>query len=535
MFFGGKVAYQRALADTALAVVDGRIAAIGSDAEVSALVGPQTRRINLAGRTLLPGFQDAHVHPPIGGLAMLRCNLHGIRGVDAVVAAISRYAELHPELPWVVGSGWESLDFELGCPSKGLLDRVVPDRPAFLISTGGHDAWVNSRALAVAGIKGDTLDPPHGRIERLADNDPQGTLHEAAVGLVEARLPQTTRGEYEEAILAAQTHLHRFGITSWQDAWTTRETLGAYRALAERGSLTARVTAALWWERSQGREQMDWFREARATCAVGRLKATSVKIMQDGTTGNHSAALLTPYLEASGLPGDDLGMSFVEPTELSHHVAELDGDGFQVHFHAIGERAVREALDALEFARSVNPPHDNRHHIAHVCLVHPDDIGRFAALDVTANIQPLWAVDGEEMRTETTYLGDERLGWWYPFSSIQRAGGRLAGGSDWPVSSADPFELIQVAATRVDPLTPEVLSFLPHERLDLGSAFEAFTAGSAFLNHQDDTGSIALGNLADLVVADLPPDLQPLGLAESRVLMTVVEGEVVYVEEGVDW
>jgi predicted amidohydrolase YtcJ len=354
--------------------------------------------------------------------------------------------------------------------------------------------------------------------------------------LVEDHLPATTRDEYERAILLAQRHLHALGITAWQDAWVPPDLLEGYRAVAASGKLTARVVAALWWERTAGAEQIEWMRDARASTPVGRIRATSVKIMQDGTTGNFTAAVLEPYLDDAGRSTGNRGMSFVDAVDLERYVVELDRDGFQIHFHAIGERAVREALDALESARRANPPLDNRHHISHVCVVHPDDVPRFASLDVIANIQPFWAVDGEELRTESRFLGPIRSTWWYPFASIARHGARLAGGSDWSVSTANPFEEIEVAVTRIDPARRGVMEpFLPHERLSAVDAFHAFTAGSAYLNHLDQTGTVEVGKWADLAIADrnvLRPSDEPIGTA--KVQMTLVGGEIVYTDPAVD-
>ncbi len=350
-------------------------------------------------------------------------------------------------------------------------------------------------------------------------------------------LPPTTQADLERAILGAQRHLHALGITAWQDAWVTPDVYEAYRAVADRRELTARVVAALWWERTAGREQIEWMRNARAASSEGQFRATSVKIMQDGTTGNLSAAVLEPYLDAEGLPTSNRGMSFVDPTELGRYAIELDREGFQIHFHAIGERAVREALDALEGARIANDGNDNRHHISHVCLVHPDDVPRFASLGVAANIQPFWAVDGDEIRIESRTLGEERSGWWYPFASIARHGARLAGGSDWSVSTANPFLEMEVAVTRVDPTMRGVMEpFIAAERLSVIEAVRAFTEGSAYVNHLDRAGRIEVGNLADLIVVDrniFQPSDEPIGAA--KVLMTLVGGQVVYVNHDVDW
>ena len=252
----------------AVAVRGGRIVAVGSARDIEAQRGPRTRRISLAGRTLVPGFQDAHVHPSMAAIELLRCPLHDLPPIlDAYLDAIRAYANENPERDWIEGAGWYMQAFPGGTPLASDLDRVVPDRPACFDNRDGHGAWVNSQALARAGITATTPDPPHGRIERDRDGNPTGTLHESAVDLVKRLIPEPTPEERVEGLGLAQAYLHRFGITAWQDAWVTEPELDAYVTFAERGLLTARAIACHWWERDQGAEQIE--SDGRAT-TVGR-------------------------------------------------------------------------------------------------------------------------------------------------------------------------------------------------------------------------------------------------------------------------
>ncbi len=313
-------------------------------------------------------------------------------------------------------------DFPGGIPDRADLDRVVPDRPVYLESRDGHTAWVNSKALELAGVTADTLDPADGRIERDADGRPSGALQEGAVDLVVRLLPADTPDELVAGLRLAQAELHALGVTNWQDASVIPGSGEvAYTTLAGRGELTARVVGALWWDRARGAEQIDELVERRARTAIGRYAPTSVKLFLDGVLENGTGAVLEPYLDDDGRPTANRGMSMIDPEALKAHVTRLDALGFQPHFHAIGERAVREALDAVEAARRANGPTDTRPHIAHIQVIHPDDIGRFRALGVIANAQPYWACHEAQMDELTIpRLGPERSGWQYPFALAPR-------------------------------------------------------------------------------------------------------------------
>jgi predicted amidohydrolase YtcJ len=527
---------QRYAPGSSVAVRSGRIVAVDADLTAS----PGTEVVDLAGGLLTPGFVDAHVHPVQGGLERARCDLSPASGKEAYLRTIAAYAAAHPEVEWILGGGWHQPDFTGGAPAATDLDAVLADRPAFLLNADHHGAWVNSRALALAGIHASTPDPPDGRIERGPDGSPTGTLHEGAMDLVGRLVPPTTHVEQVAALMEAQAYLHSLGITGWQDAIlgdyaNLSDATPAYVELAREGHLTARVVGALWWQRDRGAEQIPELVERREALQFPRFRAGSVKIMQDGVAENFTAGMLEPYYDSCGCRTRNAGLSFVDPTALREHVTLLDAAGFQVHVHAIGDRAVREALDAFEAARMANGESDLRHHIAHLQVVHPDDVGRFAELGVTANIQALWAVYERQMLDLTIpFLGPERTASQYPFGDLVRSGARIAAGSDWPVSSPDPLAAVHVAVNRKAPAAladGEYEAFLPEQALDLATALAAYTSGSAWLNHADETGRIEVGALADLAVLDRDPFAGPAeGIAETRVRATYVEGERVFGE-----
>ena len=526
----------------AVAVRGGRVVAVGAhgDRDVRDAAGPGREVVDLNGRALLPGFQDAHAHPAFAGLTMVRCNLIGAQSLDEALARIARYIAGHPDAEWIAGSGWRMEWFASGTPSRQLLDQHTGGRPAFLVNRDVHGAWANTRALELAGIGPGTPDPPDGRIEREADGGPQGTLHEGAATLVGRHVPAASLEEKVQGLLLAQEHLHARGITAWQDAIVgdylgNPDPLPAYLAAAQAGKLTARVRGALWWDRHRGGDQFEELLARREEGQAGRFTAGTVKIMQDGVAENFTAGMIEEYLDSCGCQGGGRGLSYVPPDVLREQVTRLDAAGFQVHLHAIGDRAVREALDAVQAARTANGPSGGRHHIAHLQVMHPADVPRFAALGVTANIQALWAAHEPQMDELTIpFLGQERAERQYLFGDLLRSGARLAAGSDWAVSSANPMRAVHVAVNRSLPgaVGAEAEPFLPAQGLELAEALAAYTAGSAYVNHLDGdggTGAIEPGMLADLVVLERDPFAHPPGdLGSTRVLATYVQGDAVY-------
>jgi predicted amidohydrolase YtcJ len=374
---------------------------------------------------------------------------------------------------------------------------------------------------------------------RTPDGEPQGTLHEGASSMVFDLIPPVREDEWIEAVLRGQAYLHSLGITGWQDAIVEDHTGPVYRKLAEDGRLTARVVGALWWERDQGEEQIDRMVERRGDFSHGRFRATSIKLMQDGIIENFTAGMTDPYLDRDGNPTDNRGKSFIDPGALQRYVTALDAEGFQCHFHAIGDRGVHESLDAIEAARRTNGWNDLRHHIAHIQVIHPRDVPRFRGVGAVANAQPLWACsEGQMVNLTIPFIGDERAGWQYPFRSLERAGAVTAMGSDWAVSTPNPLLEMEVAVRRTDPTDRDHEPFLPDERISVRSAVNGFTIGTAYVNHLDaETGTIEPGKLADLCVVDrdlFSPEVEFMG--DAKVVLTLVDGEPVFTDpDGIDW
>ncbi|GAA0443221.1 amidohydrolase [Acrocarpospora corrugata] len=528
LFRGGRAFTPEGFAEAVL-VRDGLIAAAGPESELVRLA-PAAEPYDLNGGLLTPGFTDAHIHPVQAGLERALCEISEVFGLAAYTAHIADYAANNPDKSWIDGGGWDMSAFPGGLPHRTQLDFL--DRPAYLIQRDHHAAWVNTRALELAGITKDTPDPADGRIERDPDGTPSGVLHEGAMDLVGLLTPRPTPADRTAALLDAQRHLFSLGITGWQDAIVgsyagSDDQLPTYLSAAADGSLKARVVGALWWDRARGGEQIASLAERRAGAeGLDRFRATAVKIMQDGIAENFTAAVIEPYCRCGGT-----GLSYVDPALLNGYVKELDALGFQVHFHAIGERAVREALDALT---GTDPA--NRHHVAHLQIITPPDVPRFAALGVTANLQPLWATHHAQMdELCIPYLGEPRVSWQYPFADLVAHGTRLAAGSDWPVSSADPFQAMHVAVNRTEPpgshhsgYPTAQTPFLPGQSIDLRTVLTAYTSGSAWLNGSP-AGVLEPGRPADLAVLDRDPfALDPADIWTTKVAATFVDGEQVH-------
>jgi predicted amidohydrolase YtcJ len=495
--------------------------------------------VDLEGGTLVPGFIDSHAHPVFAGNQLRHCDLREAHSVAGYADLVASYARQHPDEEWITGGGWSMDVFPNAIPTRETLDAVVPDRPVFLPNRDGHGAWVNSRALELAGIDASTPDPSDGRIERDADGRPVGTLQEGATALVGRLLPALTQDDWYAALLTAQSYLLTLGITGWQDAIVGdyldgADPLPAYLRAAGDGSLTVSVVGALWWDRNRGLDQVPELIERRSRWHSERFRATSVKMMLDGVVENHTAAMLEPYLGVDDCAGDHTGLDFIDPDELPTYVTTLDREGFQVHFHALGDRAVHNALDAVAAARQASGSRERRHHLAHLQVVHPDDIPRFAQLGATANLQALWAAHEPQMDELTIpFLGERRAGWQYPFRSLADTGAALCGGSDWPVSSPNPLHGIHVAVNRSLPADvggDGNEAFLPEQSIELATMLAAYTAGSAAVNGvADHAGSIQGGMDADFAVIDADlAHIDPADICRATVRQTWVRGDLVH-------
>lgn len=502
------------------------------DGRIAAFDAADDDTVDLGGGFLIPAFRDGHAHPLWGGVELTRLPLDHCRDVRELLAAVEAYAGENPQLSWVIGGPYDPTLLPDGLGDAHVLDEVCEDRPVVLYATDHHTIWVNTATLAAAGITKETTDPPLGRIIRHPDGTPRGTLLEwDALALVENVMPQPSVDDRVRALRLACQHFNRHGIVWAQDAAAKPDEVRAYAEAARRGALTCRFNTAFWVDPGTWREQRPTFGavrdEVHADAAVTPyVTARTVKLFADGVIEQGTGHLLADYDDAPG----SIGLPNWTAAELAAAVRAFDADGFQIHIHAIGDAAIKNSLDAIAHAVRHNGPRDRRPVIAHAQLLDPSDLARFAELDVIANFEPYWA-KLDELQTELTLprIGQPRGDRQYPMATIAALGARLSFGSDWPVSEVSPTIGSAVAASRQLHNGTPPNGWVPAERLSLGQALSAYTAGTAYQAFDDDAGEIGLGRRADFVLLDVDPrTASPLDLWDARVLGTWLGGRLVH-------
>ncbi|MGF2948687.1 amidohydrolase [Microbacterium alcoholitolerans] len=506
-------------------ITHGRISAIEPMQMPS--VGRPDRTVDAAGRLLLPGFVDAHAHVVEAGVEMLRCDMTGCSDADETLRAVAEFAGRNSS-DWIIGRGWELAHLPAEVRSLNLIDSLTGAVPAYLNNANGHCAWVNSAALRIAGIDRATPDPAGGVVGRDVHGDPDGMLYESAMNLVADLLPTLSAVEKRAGLRAAESLLHSYGVTAWQEAIVgdyvpTTDVLDTLREGVRSGEVRSRVNGALWWPRGVGEEALDEVLAQRALAGEDpRFRCDAVKIMYDGTASSRTAATIAPYLDAKQPE------TFFTPAQLSRIVAAADGAGLDVHIHANGDRAVRDAVDAIA---QLGPEmrRDRRHQIAHLNLVRDEEIRRMAALGVIAVVQPLWAHCSAKIVDHVLAgLAAGDAGRLYRFGSMAVAGVPLASSSDWPVSTPNPWPAMHTAVHRTA-YGAEHEPLVADEGLGLFAALRAATAGGArALRREAEIGSIRAGAAADLVLLDRGWTELEEDIGGAVPDMTMIDGEVVF-------
>lgn len=513
----------------ALAIRGGRVAALGATEEIRALAGRATKVIDAGGRLVLPGFHDTHLHVQDGGQHFAEsADLSAARKPEELQAILRDFAASH-DRDWVYGGFYYSGIFGAHNLDRHLLDAAVPDRPCMIMASDGHNGCINSAAIARTGLTAATPDPENGHFVRDATGAPTGLLYERATNWVDDRKPRPTDDDFAAGVRFAQAHANAHGITGVLDASVHEQHARVYRRLAAEDALTVRVLATARVDPSETTAAALARLEAmRRDCQMPMFRIHSAKFFLDGVIENRTAAMIEPYSDAAG---GNAPLMF-SPNQINDMFVAFDAARFQIHVHAIGDMAVRAALDGMAAARAENAPWPSWHQIAHVQCIDPADIPRFAELGVVANIQPLWArLDASVSEIALPMVGEARGRWMYAFRSLRDAGALLALSSDWTVSTLNPFEIIETAMTRQPPRKEgDHPVFLPEERLTLAECIEGYTINAATAGwRQAETGSLSPGKWADLIMLDRDIyDCSVYEIGDTKVLMTLLGGREVY-------
>ena len=513
----------------AMAVRGDKILAAGDKQTIEAYQGKTTKVIDAHGRLVLPGFTDCHIHFMDGSLGLTRVDLNDAGSAAEIQKRVKAYADSHPQEAWIQGMGWTYPTFKpSGLPDKKVLDEVVPDRPVYLVAFDGHSSWANSKALAMAGIDRNTPDPPNGKIVRDEKGDATGALKEAAGDLIDRKIPKPTRAERLDALRKGIHAANKVGLVRVHSAGQDFEYLDLYDELRQRGELTLRFYVAYFLDppglTPDINQKIDG---ARVKYRDEWISGGVVKTMLDGVVEAHTAAMLAPYTDDPS----QSGKLFWDPDQYKATVADLDKRGLQIFTHAIGDRAVRLALDAYQNAAEVNHTKDARPRIEHIETISVQDIDRFGKLGVIASMQPLHSYPDEDtLSIWARNIGPERASRPWVWRSIEQKGGVLAFGSDWPVVTLNPWKGVQTAVTRQTEDGEPVGGFVPSQRLSLEDTIRAYTLGAAFAGRREKTeGSIEPGKLADFIVLDQDLfKIEPSEISKTEVLLTMIGGKVVY-------
>ena len=517
----------------AVAIRNGKIVAVGDDAEIERTRGASTKVIDAGGKLVLPGFVDCHIHFLDGSFSLGRVNLEGAKDAADIQKRLREYAAEHPGNDWILGRGWNYAMFgPEALPHKKYLDEIFPTRPVFLEGYDGHTYWANSKALAMAGIVLETADPPNGTIVRNPKTgEATGALKEAAQDLIAKIIPKPTRAEQLLALRAGMKWANEHGITRVHSAGQDFEVLDLFDEMRRRGDLSVRMYVAYFLNPPELRPQdLDAIEHARKKFHDEWIDAGAVKFMVDGVVESRTAAMLEPYSDDPSLKGK----LFWEPASYKTAVAELDKRGLQLFTHAIGDYGVRTALDAYENAETRNHGRDRRPRIEHIETIAPSDIPRFGKLGVIASMQPLHSYpDADTLDVWARNAGPDRASRAWAWKSIADAGGRLAFGSDWPVVTLNPWEGVQTAVTRQTSEGQPEAGFVPEQRLTVAQVIDGYTLGAAVAGRREKSeGSLEVGKLADLIILSQNIfDVEPRKIGATKVVTTIVGGRVVYQED----
>lgn len=515
----------------AVAITGNQITAVGKSDEILSLAGDSTQVIDLKGNFAIPGFNDAHIHFLNGSIGLAQVELTLTKNADEVTAYLKKYANDYPDRPWITGRGWQYTFYEGGFPNKKMLDAIISDRPVYIRAYDGHTAWVNSKALALAGIDRNIKFNGFGEVVKDASGEPTGILKEDAMDLVSKLIPPKTREEKLHALRLGMKLAASLGITSIQNASGNAKEVTLYEELLRNNELTLRVAVAQSVDQNTSRNDIQDFIEARER--VGNnpmIRAHAVKFMIDGVIEGHTAFMLEPYSDTFPKEISPTGQASMPLEKFGSLVGTIDSLGFQIYTHAIGDRGVRETLNAYELAQKKNGVRDSRHRIEHIENINPDDLPRFSQLGVMPSMEPIHAEPGT-VEVWGKAVGEKRMPNSFAWAAMLKASAKLVFSSDWPACiSLNPIRGLHVAVTRQNPDGFPEGGWVPHQKINITDALLAYTKMGAYSSFEENIkGQIIPGHLADVVV--LSQDLftiDPSETYKTKVTMTVFDGKIIF-------
>ncbi len=515
----------------AVAIQGNQIIQVGKSADIKKLADQNTQVIDLKGRLVIPGFNDAHIHFLNGSLGLSEVELTGADTIEEVLKRITEFAKENPERKWITGRGWQYAMFPGGFPTKELLDKVINDRPIWIRAYDGHSAWVNSKAIELAGVNKDFKFDGYGEVLRDANGEATGTVTEEAQFIFSKVIPETSREEKLNALRKGMKLAASLGITTIQNASGSAEEFPLYEELLKNGELTLRTSTAFSVGDFTTKEDIESFTQIKHR--IGKnpmINASAVKFMLDGVIESHTGAMLDRYSDVAHDDPSPTGSLALPLDTYRSLVAEFDERGFQIYTHAIGDKAVREALNAYENAQTINGTKSPRHRVEHIETIAPIDMPRFAQLGVLPSMEPIHAEPGTVSVWENA-VGENRLPNSFAWASMLKNKAKLVFSSDWPACvSLNPIRGLHTAVNRKTINGQPPKGWVPEQKISIQDALFAYTYGGAYSSHEENVkGKIAPGYFADIVV--LSQDLfsiEPMKTHETKVLMTIFNGKIIY-------
>ncbi len=518
--------------EEAVAIKYNRIIAVGKTNDINSLVNSETQVIDLKGKLVSAGFNDAHIHFLSGSLGLAEIGMNDTRSINDVAEKVNQFIKENPNKEWITGRGWQYTFFESGLPDHETLSAITNDKPVFIKAYDGHSAWANKKALSLAGIDRNSRYDGFGEIVKDKNGEPTGALRESAMDLVGNHVPTPTRAEKLDALRRGMKLAASLGITTVQNADGTTEDISLYKELLNNGELTIRYAAAFSVDENKSDADITLFSKLRDSVGTNNpmIRADAIKFMIDGVIESHTGYMLQPYSDVANDDPLALGQVALPIEKYQQLVAQLDKNGFRIYTHAIGDKGVRESLNAYEKAAAINGKRDARHRIEHIETISPDDIPRFAQLGVMPSMEPIHADPGTITVWEKA-IGETRLPWSFAWALMLKSNAYLVYSSDWPACiDINPIRGIHVAVNRRTPDGFPEGGWIVENKISIAQAMKAYTSAGAYSSFEENLkGQVKVGQLADIVV--FSHDLftvDAMKTYETKVVLTVFDGKVIY-------